>query len=366
MTQQQAQEIFARFRYQGEFLSAVPYGEGHINHTFLITTTARTYILQQVNSKVFRRPEQVMNNIVLVTAFLREKIQKNGGDPDRETLTLVPTVTGENYIYDGKGDLYRLYLNVEDSVCYQTAENAELFCESARSFAKFQLDLSNFDAEQLTETIPDFHNTRKRYCKLKTVTEQDPVGRLQSAKDAVEFALEREGFSGVIVDGIAKGEIPLRVTHNDTKLNNILMDRVSGKGLCVVDLDTVMPGSLLYDFGDSIRFGASSAPEDERDLDRVYMLPELYSAYTKGYLEVLGKCMTQRELELLPFSAMLITLECGVRFLTDYLEGDVYFKTAYPDHNLVRAKNQFRLVADMEARMQEMKKITEEFVKIYC
>ncbi len=358
---QNLEKICNAFQYQGELKDLSPYGEGHINSTFKVETTEGRYILQKVNNNVFKRPTEVMENIDAVTGYLTEKIKARGGDPTRETLTLIPTAEGKKYYVDEEGQLYRMYLFVENAVCYQIIENEQVFYEAAAAFAAFQKELADFDASVLYETIEKFHDTGDRYQKFLAAVEADKVGRLAEVEEEVAFVKAREADTTLVTGKIASGELPLRVTHNDTKLNNVMIDSATQKGICVIDLDTVMPGSLLYDFGDSIRFGASSAAEDETDLEKVYMKPELFEAYVKGYLEVLGDRITKEEQDLLPFSAKLLTFECGMRFLTDYLDGDNYFKIHYPQHNLDRARNQFKLVADMEAKMDLMKEIVAKY-----
>ena len=352
-------EICSQFELKGQFIDAIPYGEGHINNTFLVNTTGNRYILQRVNSDVFKQPEDVMNNIALVTEYLHKKIIASCGDPYRETLTLIPTKKGEYYLITKEGDLFRMYLFIGNAISYQKVETPELFYRIAKSFGRFQKMLDGFPAEQLKETIPNFHNTVVRYENFKNAVEADKAGRKNEVMKEIEFAMGREKDARIIMDAIKAGSVPLRVTHNDTKLNNILVDETSGDGICVIDLDTVMPGSMLFDFGDSIRFGASTAAEDEKDLDKVWMDLALFEQYAKGYIEELHETMTEQELELLPMSAKLMTLECGIRFLGDYLDGDNYFRIHYPEQNLDRARTQLKLVADMEEKMDTMKEIVK-------
>ena len=350
-------EICEQFKIDGEFVSAEKYGEGHINDTFLVKTSETKYILQRVNNTVFKKPEEVMENISKVTNFMSKQIASCGGDVERETLTIVKTINGEDYYVSEDGRLFRMYIFIDNATCYQIIENAEVFYRAARAFGKFQKMLKDFPADELHETIVNFHNTVDRYRILKEAIAEDKVNRLQSVKAEVEFALEREKDAGIIVDALKENRIPLRVTHNDTKLNNVMIDDKTGIGICVIDLDTVMPGSMLYDFGDSIRFGASTAAEDELDLDKVSMDINLFTEYARGYLEELGDSITEEELKLLPMSAKLMTLECGIRFLSDYLDGDNYFKIHREHHNLDRARTQFKLVWDMEQKMDEMNKV---------
>ena len=355
------EEICSKFNLDGQYISAQPYGEGHINDTLLINTTGNRFILQRVNRNVFKEPEKVLENVKKVTDFMHKKIMEICGDPYRETLTLISTLDDKPYYIAEDGSLFRLYLFIDHAVCYQIVENAEVFYQAARAFGRFQNMLRDFPADDLFETIEKFHDTTDRYRKFKEAIAADKVGRLESVKAEVEFALQREKDAGIIVSALANNEIPLRVTHNDTKLNNVMIDDTTGEGICVLDLDTVMPGSMLYDYGDSIRFGASTAVEDELDLNKVNMDLKLFEAYTKGYLEELGESITAKEAELLPMSAKLMTLECGVRFLTDYLDGDNYFRIHRPDHNLDRARTQFKLVADMEEKMDKMAEIVSKY-----
>ncbi len=356
------EEVCNLFALEGEFQSAAPYGDGHINDTYLVKTSEREYILQRINGEVFKNPTQVMDNIVAVTNYLRKEIEKAGGNPDRETLTVIPAKDGLYYHISEQSDLFRVYLFVGDTITYQKVESPELFYRIAKSFGKFQNMLKDFPAEELNETIVNFHNTVSRYRDFKAAVENDAMKRAADVTEEIQFVLDREKDASVVLDAIADGSVPLRVTHNDTKLNNILVDKETGEGLCVIDLDTVMPGSMLYDFGDSIRFGASTAAEDEKDLDKVWMDIDLFEQYVKGYMEALGSSMTEKEIELLPFSAKLLTLECGSRFLADYLNGDTYFRTHYPGQNLDRARTQFKLVADMEEKMEQMSAIVKKYI----
>ena len=335
----------------------VPYGDGHINDTYATTAAAPRYILQRINNNVFKRPDQVMENIEKVTAHMRKKIIEAGGDPTRETLTVIPTVDGKSYYKDENGNYFRMYRFIENATTYNSVEKIEHFYEAARAFGRFQKLLADFPAEQLHETIVNFHNTGARVEQLKEAIANDKAGRLASVQEEVKFALDRAPQATWVTDRIASGEIPLRVTHNDTKLNNIMIDDATGKAICVIDLDTVMPGSLLYDYGDSLRFGSNAAAEDETDLSKVYCRTDLFEAFTRGFTEEMKDCLAPAEWELLAFSARLLTYECGIRFLADYLNGDTYFKIHRPDHNLDRCRTQFKLVADMEARSEELEAI---------
>lgn len=343
-----------------------PFGAGHINETYAVYLPNEngdrlSYVLQRVNRNVFTDPAGVMENIFGVTEYLREVIRKEGGDPDRETLSYLKTRSGENYFEDSENQPWRCYHYIPDSVCYQMVERPEQFYQSGNSFGHFLKQLIQYPASELNETIPDFHNTVKRYRDFETAMERDLRNRAAGCRAEIDFVLKRKEDCGVLVKQQKNGTLPLRVTHNDTKLNNILFDARTGKGLCIIDLDTIMPGLAANDFGDSIRFGAATALEDEKDLEKMHFDIKLYEAYVKGYLEAAGDVLTKAETESLPWGARLMTLECGIRFLTDYLQGDTYFKTSYPEHNLVRARTQFRLVQEMEASFDKMQELIRKY-----
>lgn len=357
MNEAKLREICSKFKMITE---AQPYGNGHINDTFLCESEPKI-ILQRINSNVFKKPEEVMENIYNVTEFLKKKIKAVGGDPDRETLTVIRTTEEKSFYKDEEGNYYRMYKFIDDSLSYDIVENPVQLCYAGQAFGKFQQMLDDFPADTLHETIVNFHNTPVRVGNLKKAIEENKAGRLDSVKEEVEFALEYAKYASEIVDAMSQDLVPLRVTHNDTKLNNILFDKDTKEGLAVIDLDTVMPGSMLYDFGDALRFGASSGPEDETDLDKIYFDLEKYEQFAKGFLSETAKCLTEKEIELLPLSALLMTYECGIRFLTDYLEGDTYFKIHREHHNLDRARNQFKLVADIESKFSQMADIVKKY-----
>lgn len=340
---------------------------GHINRTYAVEYTDGgekvKRLLQQINTAVFKNPEELMANVVTVTDFLRNKIKREGGDAERETLRVWPTLGGGSFYKDSSGLYWRIYNFVDNAFSYDSIENDSLFFRAGEAFGKFQSQLSDFPIDKLYYTIPHFHDTRKRLDALRKSAEKNAVGRLRDVGPEIKFALCREGDTGVIVDMLERGEIPLRVTHNDTKLNNIMFDNDTKTPVCIVDLDTIMPGSALYDFGDAIRYGANTAAEDEKDLSKVSLDMNLYEKYVSGFLGTAGGSLTEKEKEYLPFSAKLLTLECGIRFLTDYLDGDVYFSVGSPEHNLDRCRTQFALVADMENKFDDMKKITESVCK---
>lgn len=337
------------------------YGNGHINDTYVADSEPK-YILQRINHSVFKNPGEVMSNILGITEFLRQKIEAAGGDPDRETLTVIRTKDGSSFYKTEDGNYFRMYKYIENSIGYEMVESSEQFYEAAKTFGRFQKMLADYPTEKLYETIPFFHDTIKRFADFQKAVEDDVAGRKALVQREIDFVLSHKSDASVVVDAIADGRVPVRVTHNDTKLNNVLLDVNTGKGVCVIDLDTVMPGSLLYDFGDALRFGASTGAEDEIDLDKISFDLELFEAFTKGFLEEVGDSLTPTEIELLPFSAKLLTYECGMRFLGDYLNGDIYFKINREHHNLDRARTQFKLVADIETKLEDMKKIVKKYV----
>ena len=353
------------FNFKGDFVDIEPFGSGHINSTYIAEYIddgkIKHYIIQKVNTNVFKNIDDLMENVVSVTSFLRDKIGKNGGDKNRETLHYIKTNTGDLYYRDSDGSCYRAYRFVDNSKCCDSVDSAKIFEKSGIAFGKFQKYLSDFPATTLKETIRNFHNTIWRYeNEFLPAVNDNKVGRIDTCSDEIDFVMKRADELSRLVDLANEGRIPIRVTHNDTKLNNVLFDNDTNEAICVIDLDTVMPGLALYDFGDSIRFGANTCAEDEPDTDRVKINLDYFEAYARGFLSEAGGSLTQCEKDNLAFSAKLMTLECGMRFLTDYLNGDTYFKTAYEKHNLVRAKNQFALVADMEKHMTEMEKIIKE------
>ncbi len=337
------------------------YGNGHINDTYMADAKPQI-ILQRINKNVFHCPHEVMENIYNVTEHLKKKIVERGGDPERETLNVVKTKDGKNYFQVDEDNFFRMYLFVTDSVSYDVAQNPIQLFHAGTAFGRFQNMLDDYPAESLYETIVDFHNTPERVNQLKKAISDDLAGKLAEVQDEVDFALEYAKYKSLITDEMEKGAVPLRVTHNDTKLNNVLFDAKTGEGLCVIDLDTVMPGSILYDFGDALRFGASSGEEDERDLDKIWFDLTKFEQFAKGFLGEVKDCLTKKEIELLPASALIMTYECGIRFLADHLNGDTYFKIHRENHNLDRARTQFKLVKDIESKFDEMRKIIEKYV----
>ena len=364
-TQEELSSIVHAFAFPGTITDWTPHGNGHINDTFLVRSTEngvlRKSILQRMNRTVFHNPTELMQNIAQVTSFLRKKITAAGGDPFRETLNLIPTTDDAWFFVDERGEFWRAFLFISNASCYDAVTDPKLFYETGNAFGRFQQMLSDFPSASLFETIPDFHNTPLRYQALLQAAQADPKGRLKNVSDEMAFFLDHADDYGVAERMKASGELPLRVTHNDTKLNNIMIDDKTGEGICVIDLDTIMPGLSIFDFGDSIRFGASTAAEDEPDVSKVHFDLYLFELYTRGYLEAAGAALTDTEKEYLPWGAKLMTLECGIRFLTDYLEGDHYFKTHRPGQNLDRCRTQFKLVRDMEARWDEMAAVVKKY-----
>jgi len=357
LTVEEVRELAGRFAPQGCVGTPEPFGGGHINDTYLFSRECECgaqYVLQRINKNAFPNPEWVMDNMLRVTEYLRDRIIERGGDPVRETLKLLKTRDGQFFAVDRNGDYWRSYSFVSDSISYDSCDDPRIFCESGHAFGRFLSMLDGFDAASLHETIARFHDTPNRFRALHEAVEKDACGRAGEVRGLIEALFAREGFASTLTDALEKGELPLRVTHNDTKLNNVLIDEKTGHAVCVIDLDTVMPGLCAYDFGDAIRYGASTAAEDEKDLSKVHLSMPFFRAYAEGYLSEVRGALTENEVDSLPVGAQMMTLEVAVRFLTDYLNGDVYFKTKYPEHNLVRAKTQLKLLEEMEAHMDEM------------
>ena len=349
-------DLILKFKVKGMPCACVRYGCGHINETYLVTCdSGLTYILQKINKKVFTDPVGLMENISAVTAFLAER-----SDDPRTFMQLIPAEDGKTFYKDLQEEYWRMYAFVVSSLSLQKAENSEDFYNSGVAFGRFQRQLADFPAQSLHEPIHNFHNTRSRFEQLHQAMETADPKRIAACREELDFALAREQEAGWIVDRLADGRLPVRVTHNDTKLNNILFDYDTRQPLCIIDLDTIMPGSVLYDYGDAIRFGASTAPEDEKDLNKVWCDMDLFRTYTRGFLTGCENNLTQEELDMLPVGAKMMTLECGIRFLADYLNGDIYFRTHYEGQNLDRTRTQLKLVADMEEKWETMKQIVRE------
>ncbi len=350
--------LVKNFKVDGELLSVEPNGNGHINDTLLVemkTDDIKTsrYILQAINSNVFPNIEGLMNNIISVTEYLKEGITDSRGAMD-----FVPALDGKYYFIDENGVPWRMYHFIEDAVSLELPESTKDFYECGYGFGNFQRQLNIFPAQELFETIPNFHNTPIRYENFKKAVTKDICRRAKSVKEEIDFVMGEENFYPVLENG----NLPLRVTHNDTKINNVLLDCETRKAVCVIDLDTVMPGLSVNDFGDAIRIGANTAAEDEKDLSKVSLDLDLFEAFTKGFIEGSGGILTQDEILLLPEGAKMMTIECGMRFLTDYLEGDTYFKIGYREHNLDRCRTQFELVRDMNRKWEQMKNIVKKYI----
>ena len=358
-------KIIANFNLNGSLISCERYGEGHINETYLAIVNENgkevKYILQRINGKLFTDVDKLMNNIRLVTEFNREKITARGGNPDRESLTLIYTKDGNAYYRDEENNCFRIYKYITDAVAYQIVEKPEHFYQSAVAFGNFANLLAEFDATKLFEVLPDFHNTEKRFRDFEASLKADKMGRAKDVQEEINFYLSRKDYCSKIVSLLRSGEMPTKVTHNDTKLNNVMLDANTGNYVAVIDLDTIMPGSICYDFGDSIRFGCNPAAEDEKDLSKVNFDINLFETYAKGYLSALGSSATKIERENLAFGAILMTYECGMRFLSDYLDGDVYFRTHREGHNLDRTRTQIKLVSDMEKVLDQMQAIVNKY-----
>ena len=363
-TQQELKAIASAFQVYGDFVSGCPYGSGHINDTYQLTYSVggatMHYLLQRINHHVFTQPANVQQNILRVTRHIADKLRAQGvEDISRRTLTLILTRDSEPVYHDAEGNWWRMYIFVEGAKTYdqiQSTAQAELVGEA---FADFQNQVADLVDPRLHETIPNFHNTVKRYETLTAAIEKDAFNRAKDVKDEIDFVVARAGSFGRLLDRCAKGEIPERVTHNDTKLNNVMLDDTTGKGICVIDLDTVMPGLALYDFGDMCRTSTANAAEDEQDLSKVFSRMDMFEAIAKGYCRG-AKFLTQGEKEELAFSARLITMTIGIRFLTDYLQGDTYFHIKRPGHNVDRCRTQLKMVKSMEDQADEMEAIIKK------
>ena len=359
-------EIISHFRLDGKLIKTEPCGQGHINDTFAAyfkksNDKIQRCILQRINHNVFKTPEAVMANIGEVTNHIRKKIIAAGGDPKRETINLIPSLDNKSYYKCPAGDYWRSYYFIEDAKSYQIVKNKDHFYSAGKTLGRFHQLLSDYPAEKLHETIPNFHNTQARFETFKKAVSDDFMDRTKDVQPEINFVLSRSEDTKVLINLLNQGLLTLKVTHNDTKFNNILIDDITGEGVCLIDLDTVMPGLSLYDFGDSIRSGANPAEEDEKDLSKVCMDLELFEQFTHGFLDSTRDTLTNTEIEYLPFAAKLMTFECGMRFLTDHINGDVYFKISRENHNLDRARTQFKMVADMENKLDEMKKIVDKW-----
>ena len=359
-------DLVNKFKFEGELVTSELHICGHINNTYILDFKKEDgsiikYILQRINTDVFPKVDELMSNIDKVTKHISKKIELDGGDVTREGLRLVPTIDDKLYYETEDGNFFRAYHFIEGATTYMKVENPSDFYKCGKAIGKFQEQLSDFPADEIYETIPDFHNTAKRFEDFMDAVEKDSANRVKDVQSEIDFIITRKEEMGRLVNLLEKGELPLRVTHNDTKFNNIMIDDKTGEAICIIDLDTVMPGLSLYDYGDSIRSGATTALEDEADLSKVNFDINLFELFTKGFLESCGKSLTECEVDNLAFSAKLITLELAMRFLMDHINGDIYFQVHRPNHNLERAKNQLKLVNDMENYMDEMMNIVNKY-----
>ncbi len=358
--------VASHFPLLGDFLNASPISRGHINDTYLATCAqggARVrHVLQRVNHDIFKNVPGMMDNIERVTRHSSARLHAEGcGEVSRRVLTVIPTRGNQPFHRDDSGNFWRAFVFIENTRSHDAIESPRQARDAARAFGHFQKQLTDLPGERLHETIPGFHNTRHRFDALQKAVAEDRAGRAASVRAEIDFFQRREPLADVLLDLLARGEIPERVTHNDTKLNNVLFDETSGEAICVIDLDTVMPGLALYDFGDMVRTATSPALEDERDLSKVWMQMPMFEALVSGYLESTGGFLNEAEKAHLAFSGKLITFEIGARFLADYLQGDVYFKIHRPGQNLDRARTQMRLVESIEEQEEAMRKIVERY-----
>ena len=368
MVYNEIKHVLRQFCFEGRFADAQELLSGNINNTYRVSYTQadgsrRDYVLQQINTYVFKKPEEVMSNVHRVTEHIERAVVRAGGDVSRRVLRLIPTRGGLWMFRDDQGRCWRAYDFISNAVAYDRPERPEHFMEAGRAFGNFQKMLFDFPAEELYETIPNFHNTKKRFYDFVAAVAEDKGGRVRYVEKEIDFFFDRRKMMSQVVDMIDRGEIPLRVTHNDTKMNNVMLDSVSGEGLCVIDLDTVMAGSALYDYGDAVRFGASTAAEDEPDTSKIALDMDLFKAFTKGFVGEVNGSLTDTELKMLPLGIKIMTCELAMRFFTDYIDGDLYFKVRSPEHNLIRAHAQMKLLEDIEAKYDELCEITEKLVR---
>ena len=363
--EKQLQEISKRFQIYGEILHAETLKIGHINETYTATYdqggTRVRYIHQKINQNVFKNPVAVMKNVMRVTTHLRKKLEsRNYRDLTRRSLIVIPTRDGKPFHQNGDGEVWRTFVFVEGVETYEAVQTPDQAYQAGRAFGEFQNLLVDLPGERLVETIPDFHHTRKRFTALQRAIDADHYNRAKDAKPEIDFALRHEPIVDVILNAMAKRRIPERITHNDTKFNNVMLDVLTGEAMCIVDLDTVMPGCALYDFGDMVRTTTSPTLEDETDLAKVKMQMPMFKKLAHGYLSTAGQFLTKPEKAHIAFSGKLITFEIGIRFLTDFLSGDTYFRIHRPAHNLDRCRTQFKLVESIEKQEEAMQKYVDK------
>ena len=359
MVYNQIKNVLQHFRFEGRYSHVEELVSGNVNNTYHLYYVCpdghmEEYVLQQINTYAFKQPEQVMSNIVRVTQYLREKLESDGESAENRVLTCIPTKDGDYMYCDSQNRYWRAYLYIRHAVAYDRVEKPEHFYETGRAFGEFQRMLSDFPAGELYETIPHFHDTRRRFYTFVAAVAEDKAGRVAELEHEIDFFFDRRKMMSSVVNKIESGEIPLRVTHNDTKINNIMIDADSGRAVCVIDLDTVMAGSALYDYGDAVRFGACTAAEDEPDTSRIHLDLDLFRQFTAGFLAGVGNQLTDEEIRCLPLGLKVITCELAMRFLTDYIDGDLYFKVNSPQHNLIRARAQMKLLEDIEGKYDQL------------
>jgi len=363
----QKKDVIDAFDILGTHIDEFPYGNGHINDTFCAVYEFKgkqfRFIRQRVNKNIFKNVPALMNNIDIVIKHQHNKLlQEKVDNLDKRVLTLVPTKNGKIFFVDSNGDYWRTYVFLEGLITLETVEKPEHAFEAAKAFGEFQYRLADLDSGKIVETIPDFHHTRSRFNNLIKAIEEDKFNRAKNVREEIDFALKRESITDLLINLQKIGLIPTRITHNDTKLNNVMLSEKTGEGMCVIDLDTVMPGLALYDFGDMVRTSTNKADEDERDLSKVNMEIKMFKALVEGFLHSAGDILVEKEIELLPFSGKLITFEIGIRFLTDYLQGDSYFKIHRENQNIDRCRKQFKMVESMEEQEEKMAKIVNEVI----
>ena len=360
-------QAIRQFNFEGKYISAEELKSGNINSTYRLTFskpdgTKNNYVLQRINTTVFKDPYGVMENITNIIDHIDKKLIDKGEDTTRRLLHFIAVKDGSYLWKDPNGGYWRAYAFVDGVTAYNSIEDPALFYEAGRGFGEFQKNLFDFPAEILNETIVDFHNTKRRFYAFVAALAEDRAGRVNQLESEIDFFFDRRKMMGEIVDKIDAGILPIRVTHNDTKLNNVLIDNSTGKAVCVIDLDTVMPGSSLYDYGDAIRYGASTAAEDEPDVSKISLNMELFRLFTKGFVEEISNALTKDEIHYLPLGVKVMTCELALRFLTDYINGDEYFKINSPDHNLVRARAQMKLLTEVEKKYDEMIEYVDSLV----
>lgn len=359
--------ILPHFRFKGSYRSAKELTSGNVNNTYLLEfqdgDELKLYTLQHINTYVFKNPHEVMRNIALVTEHLRRNLILSHQPAERRVLELIRTQSGDHLHEDQSKGFWRAYTYISDASALDTVEDLKQMEEVGRGFGSFQRHLHDFPAEELYPSIPDFHHTLKRFYAFVRSVDQDLAGRVGHLEEEIEFFFDRRRMMSSIVKMLDNNSLPLRVTHNDTKSNNVLLDNASGEAICVIDLDTVMPGSVLYDYGDAVRFAASTAPEDEPDISRIALDMDKAEAFTRGFIAETNGFITEAELHLLPLGIKVLTCELAMRFLTDYIDGDLYFKVHAPDHNLRRARAQIALLKDIERKEEKLQKMIDSYIK---